>query len=99
MLGIIYYFYLMTLLCVNNIWSLKIYNSNYAIPVTQSSHPFSDAFLSVAQRIRILTLSTYDLEVEVKVICLQLLLTAQLYFLSLTLLKALVTSLVISSLQ
>lgn len=64
----------MTLLCIYNTCSLKIYISNYAIPVTVIS-PISRHILSVAQSIGVSTLSIQGLEAWVEVICLQLLLT------------------------
>ena len=43
------------------------------IPLTQSYYPLPDAFISTAQSTGILTLSTQDLEAEIRVICFQLL--------------------------
>lgn len=64
----------MTLFCAYNICSLKIYISNYAIPVIVIS-PISRHTLSVAQSIGVSTLSIQGLEAGVEVICRQLLLT------------------------
>lgn len=41
-----------------------------AIPLMQSYHPLPDTFISVAQSVETLTVSTQDLEAEIRVICL-----------------------------
>ena len=81
-----------------NTYSLKIDVPSY-------SHTFK-TFITLVTRciyiccpsIGILTLSTQDTEAGIRVICLQLLQLLHLYFLSLTILKVLVTRSVISGL-